>query len=146
MERGGDGRARARGGEMRTRTFRFCSDCGEPITRGSISGKCRRCGHMKENLKGAKKDPGPRFCSQCPRQIPQRSVTGKCKFCRGKELRAYKTASLNPKEMKDAICYRCKKPYKARKDQHPKYSLCLSCKAFAKEASPALLWSGAGKI
>lgn len=131
---------------MRTPTFRFCSDCREPITRGSKSGKCRRCGHMKENLKQTGKTSGPRICSECPREISLRSVTGKCKWCRGKELRAYKTASLNSKGMKDAICYRCKKPYKARKDQHPKYSYCPSCKAFAKEISPALIWSSRGNL
>lgn len=131
---------------MRMRKFRFCSDCGEPITRGSISGKCKSCGHRKENIKQTKKVAEPRICSECPREIPQRSVTGKCKWCRAKERRAHKTASLNPKEMKDAICYRCKKRYKARKDQHPKYSYCPSCKAFVNTMAPGLIWSSRGNL
>ena len=147
MERGGDHRARAgEGKEMRMRKFRFCSDCGEPITKGSKSGKCRRCGHMKGNIKQIKKHSKPRSCSECPREISQRSTTGKCKWCRDKEIRTRKTASLNSKGTKDAICYRCKKPYKANKNQHPKYSYCPSCKAFSTAMSPALLWSGGGNI
>ena len=134
-----------KGREMRMRTFRLCS-CGESISRGSKSGKCRRCGHMKENLKRTKKVAKPRICSECDGPIPQRSVTGKCKWCRGKETRARKTASLNPKGKKDAVCFRCKKPYKANKNQHPKYSLCLSCKAFAKAMTSSLIWSSRGNV
>lgn len=101
---------------------------------------------MKGSIKQVKKTPEPRLCSECPREISQRSVTGKCKWCRAKEIRAYNSSSLYPKDKIKAICFRCKKPYVAKADQHPKYSYCLSCKAFAKEMSPALLWSGRGNL
>jgi len=41
---------------------------------------------------------------------------------------------------KQAICFRCKKKFRARKDQHPKYSLCPSCKDYKEEFGSGSSW------
>lgn len=41
---------------------------------------------------------------------------------------------------KYAVCFCCKKKYKARKNQHPKYSLCPDCKNYKEEFEIANLW------
>jgi len=39
-----------------------------------------------------------------------------------------------------AICFRCKKKFRARKNQHPKYSLCPSCKTYKDDFESGSSW------
>ena len=43
----------------------------------------------------------------------------------------------------DAICYRCKRPFRARKDQHPKYSICEPCRVKNGHLTGASRWINA---
>ena len=44
------------------------------------------------------------------------------------------------KMIKQTICFRCKKKLRARKGQHPKYSLCPSCKDYKEEFGSGSSW------
>lgn len=39
-----------------------------------------------------------------------------------------------------AICFRCKKKFRARKNQHPKYSICPSCKTYKDNFGLGFSW------
>lgn len=39
-----------------------------------------------------------------------------------------------------AICFCCKKKFRARKNQHPKYSLCPSCKNYKDRHGSGFSW------
>jgi len=39
-----------------------------------------------------------------------------------------------------AVCFRCKKAFRARKNQHPRYSFCPQCKQFRGEFSSGWFW------
>jgi|WetSurMetagenome_2_1015567.scaffolds.fasta_scaffold1227875_2 hypothetical protein len=39
-----------------------------------------------------------------------------------------------------ATCFRCKKLYAPRADQHPKFSLCLTCEAKRKRPNKREVW------
>lgn len=41
---------------------------------------------------------------------------------------------------KQAKCFRCKKKFRVKKNQHPKYSLCPSCKTCKDEFGSELSW------
>jgi NAD-dependent SIR2 family protein deacetylase len=41
---------------------------------------------------------------------------------------------------KYARCFRCKKKFPIKKDQHPKFSLCPACKSFKEEFGSGSSW------
>ena len=54
-----------------------------------------------------------------------------------------KTSPFKCERTEQAICYKCKKPFRARKDQHPKYSICEPCRAKNARLTGAARWLSA---
>jgi len=47
---------------------------------------------------------------------------------------------MGNKVRKRAVCFRCKKKFTARKEQHPRYSLCPVCKNYKEELGSGYSW------
>ena len=58
--------------------------------------------------------------------------------------RHYRGAIRRHPKTESAICFKCKKPYKAGKNQHPKYSLCPLCKKENEQIISGSRWVGHG--
>jgi len=123
-----------------------CKDCGREIGSRGKTGLCRACakkGPRKYNMNGK--------CEICNKPIADWNKSGICRACqllnyanflkaeknRGSVERHERGGNTNVPKQGDrvkAICCNshCRKLFYARPDQHPKYSLCPTCKA-AKE-------------
>ena len=107
-----------------------CPDCGKPISAYSKSGLCGSCAakarDSQKNMTGK--------CDICGVPIAAWNKTGMCVKCthlsRDKQRRGRGGNTNVPKKGARAMipCYKCKKLFYAKANQHPIYSLCKRCK------------------
>jgi len=111
-------------GEMMSK----CKECGQEIKGKGKTGLCKSCVHKAKNMKKTK----GLYCSICGEPLADWNKTGRCQKCW--HSKGGNTNVLSkPKRVKIRCCNsHCRKLFYARPDQHPKYSLCPTCKA-AKE-------------
>lgn len=100
-----------------------CKVCGRPIKGKGKTGMCSSCVRKTQNMIGSL----GRKCDLCGRPITDYNKSGVCRKCWQSE--GGNTNVERKKPRVDAICWNshCRRPFKARADQHPRYSLCPTC-------------------
>ena len=103
-----------------------CKECGREIKGKGKTGLCLSCAHKSKNMNRTKN----RRCA-CGNPIADWNKTGRCKDCWHTGRKGGNTNVPGQQARVKAICWNshCRKPFYARSDQHPKYSLCPTCAA-----------------
>jgi ribosomal protein S14 len=103
-----------------------CKICNRPITGKGKTGLCQSCvhktGHRVSNMS--------RLCELCGDPIADWNETGVCRKCWRSNDSKRGGGSNVPKQKPRVriICFKCKKLFYAKANQHPKYSMCKRCK------------------
>jgi len=103
-----------------------CKECGREIKGKGKTGLCLSCAHRTKNMNRI----NDRRCA-CGNPIADWNRTGRCQKC-WHVGRGGSGSNVPGKGARvEAICWNshCRKPFYARADQHPKYSLCPTCAA-----------------
>ena len=117
----------------------ICKVCGEPISKGAKKGLCRSCAGRIRVINSGRK------CKKCGKPITKNNSTDECYRCKLYNRTPEKHSKTNTwYKDKRIICYRCKRRFRARKDQHPKYSFCPVCKTEVKYISDSSHWIDKG--
>lgn len=116
-------------------------DCTNPITKASSSGLCKSCAVKISVARSNRVCKNP----QCRRPIKISNKLGECYRCR---IYKRKPANFNKgsswhKDQKH-ICFRCKQPFRGRKNQHPTQSFCPGCKAAVDHIAGGSNWVDMG--
>jgi len=113
-----------------------CKDCGKEITGKGKTGLCNSCAKKTKNMK-RKLDLK---CTSCGKPLADWNKTGLCQKCLNDKMAGTRGGTTNvPKQgvRVKAICWNshCRKEFWARPDQHPRFSLCPTCKELSKTLS-----------
>jgi len=111
---------------------RECSKCGGTISVSNTTGRCRSCAAKRRDTK--KLMTGK--CNYCGNPIATWNESGICTDCvynnRNKKYKPDKDSKSlsSPGRKRHGMiqCFKCKKMFSGRQNQHPKYSLCSNCK------------------
>ena len=116
-------------------------DCNNPITRGSTSGYCKGCASRIAVARSNRICKNP----QCRRPIKITNKAGECYRCRIYTRKPANFKKPSPWYKKEIhICFRCKKPFRGRKNQHPTQSFCPGCKSAVDHIAGGSDWVDVG--